>query len=423
MRSFLRRFFPRGKYDYQRILRKYSEALVRPTTDLTYLSKMFSYLLWKSMRLYGVCLIILNPDKKSFIIRSGEGVGESMIGQSLPDNSPLFNELLATRKEIDRDEIKRRLSTPNLSEDEKIKLTRILADLAFLKSVILIPCISESDFFKKPTLLSVICLGKKLSLEGYSEEDINFLKTIANQSAISIEYTFIYEELRKQQEQIIRSEKLAALGTLASGIAHELKNPLTYISTVSQAMGSRWDDKGFKESVLSVMPSEIERMRLILEGLSDYSRSKEIKLENTDIISIVEKVLAILNYEIKKPGITVKKDFPSSGQLIALGDKNRLSQVFLNIIANALQSMEKNGTLEISARHEENSAIISVSDNGKGIPEENLSKMFEPFFSTRESGIGLGLHLSKQIVEQHHGKISVKSVPGKTTTFIITLPM
>jgi signal transduction histidine kinase len=414
--------FFRARYDYQRILRKYSHALARPMTDLNRYSRIAPYLLWKAMKLAGVSVMVLDRANHRYLVRAGEGEGESLIGQSIPENSTLALDLTSRHAEIDREEINFTLkSSEMLPSEERKKLEEILAEMDKLKAVLIIPCISESEYFHKPTLLSTINLGRKLSEEAFSKEDIDFLKTLANQAALVIEYAFILEELKKNQEQIIKSEKLAALGTTTAGIAHELKNPLTYLTTLSQILPKRWEDQSFREGVMQMFPAEVERMRIIVEGILDYSRSREMTLQPVEISEVTRKTLALLAYDLRKSNVSVKENYEHS--LKIQGDPNRLIQVFVNLFSNAIQAMGgTGGELAISTKNDGERVQIRISDTGPGIPSENLSKIFDPFYSTKESGTGLGLAIVRKIIDEHKGLIGVESTVGQGTVFTVNLP-
>jgi signal transduction histidine kinase len=417
--------FFRTRYDYQRILNKYSHALVRPMTDLDRYSRLVPYMLSKSLKLANSSVMVLDRETRSYIIRAGSGEAQGLIGQSVPEDSSLIKRIYSTRSEIDREDIVHCLKNVNeCPGEDKKQLEAILAEMDKLKTVLVIPSISEGEYFKQPTLLSTINLGKKMSDEVFSREDVAFLKTLANQAGISIEYAFIMEELKRNQAQIISSEKLAALGTATAGIAHELKNPLTYLLTVAQSMGSNWDSATFKESVTKMLPSEVERMKLIIDGLSDYSKTKELKMGPVDMAEIMEKVLAVLSYEVKKHNIFIIKNYPAEpGKFMATGDKNRLVQVFINIVSNAIQAMgEKGGDLSISINTADNEVRTSITDTGPGIPPDKLQKIFDPFYTTKDTGTGLGLSITKKIIDEHNGSIYIDSHLGEGTTFTICLP-
>jgi len=404
------RLFSRERYNYQQVLKKYSRALTRPMPDLDRFAKLAPYLLWRSMKIAGASFLVLDRESRSYVVRAGVGDCEKVIGQIIPEGSALIKRLYATFKEINLWEV----------SDKEIK-----SEMAGLCAALIIPAASESEYFNKPTLLAAIVLGRKTPDEPYTKEDVDFLETLANQAAISIEYAFILEELKNNQAQIIKSEKLAALGDTAAGIAHELKNPLTYLLTVAQSMGQSWDNPVFKESVIKMFPAEVERMKLIIDGLSDYSKIHELRLEPTDVTIVLEKVVAILGYEIKKNNVVIIKNFPAENEAkaVALADKNRLVQVFMNIIANGVQAMAgKGGDLSLTARRNDNGICVSIMDTGLGIPPDKLEKIFDPFFTTKETGTGLGLSITKRIIDEHKGSIYVDSRVGEGTTFTVCLP-
>ncbi|MGB9612923.1 MAG: GAF domain-containing sensor histidine kinase, partial [Candidatus Margulisiibacteriota bacterium] len=398
--------FFRARYDYQRILRKYSYALSQPMLDLDRFCYLAPYLLTKSMKLSGASVMVLDRAERCYKVRAGVGNAQNIEGIVIPESSSLIKKIITTKKELSRDEEK---------DQEIVKI------MDELKCTLIIPSISWSEYFKKPTLLCTTNLGEKLSGESFSREDIEFLKTLANQAAISIEYAFILEELRKHQEQVIKSEKMATLGVATAGIAHELKNPLTYIMTVAQALPQSWDNPKFRETVISMLPSEVERMKLIIEGVLNFSRTRELSLQPLEISEVIKKTLALLAYEIKKGKVYLKEEYHHQAKI--LGDQNRLTQVFVNIINNAIQAMEeKGGELTILTQDLEKSVKINIIDTGPGMSKEILQKIFDPFFTTKESGSGLGLAITKKIIDEHQGTISVTSILGKGTNFAICLP-
>jgi signal transduction histidine kinase len=420
------RYFARARYDYQRILGRFSIALTRPVTALGKYAKMASYLLYKSMNLAACSVMVLDRESQALVVQAGEGEAEKMVGLKIAEDSALIKELTVHYAEIDRATIADRLGKEGLlAPGEKERLIAVLGEMDKLQAVLIIPSVSESDYFTQPTLLATINLGRKLSGDPYTPEDIQFLKTMANQSAISVEHTFILEELKKKQEQVVRSEKLAALGSTIAGVAHELKNPLTYLLTVAQSMAGNWDKPAFRESVVNMLPSEVERMKLIIEGLSDYSKTHELRLEPVEVAAVIDKVLLILGYEIGRNKIFIKKNYTVGGEekVLARADKNRLVQVFMNIISNAIQAIgPEGGDVSLTIHPEESEVRISINDTGPGIPHEKLQRIFDPFFTTKESGTGLGLSITKKIIEEHNGSIYIDSYIGEGTTFTICLP-
>ena len=426
------RLFYQSGYNYQRILKKYSQILAHPMADLDRFAKLAPYLLWKSMKLAGASTIFLDRKSGRYSVRAGIGNNAGLLARTLPEDSALIREINAGFKDIYLADIKRALKAGRISPEERSHLLQIKSEMEQLNTVLVIPAISKSGYFSRPTLLATINLGKKLSGRSYSREDLDFLETIANQAAISIEYVFILDELKRNQAQVVDSAKLAALGATVASIAHELKNPLTYLEIVAQSMADSWDKPAFKESVIRILPSEVERMKLIIDGLSDYSKAHELRIEPVEITAVVDRTLAILGYEIKKYEVNVVRNYPAGDQAkpFALADKDRIVQVFMNIIANALQAIaagkkdngEPSGRLTLTVSRTDHKISVAISDTGVGIAPEHLPKVFDPFFTTKTTGAGLGLSITKKIVDEHKGSLAIDSRPGQGTTFTVCLP-
>ncbi|MFH1826201.1 MAG: ATP-binding protein [bacterium] len=377
-------------------------------TDLNRFSRLAPYLVTKTMKLSGASVMVYDRDSHKYIVRAGEREAHDLEGLTVDGNSQLVEELLAKRKEIVASEI------------AKTK-PRVAAEMRRLKADLIIPSISESQYFQKPTLLSTLNLGSKVSGKPFNKDDIEFLSTLANQASISIECAFIFEELKKSQAQVVRSEKLAAIGTATAGVAHELRNPLTYLSTLAQILPKKYTDPDFMKSVVDILPSETEHMQMIVEGLLDYSRNRELSLKPIDVKDVIEKTMALLGYELRHHKVEIKTDYRHRSQ--AKADPNRLIQVFMNLITNAVQAMGDNGgNLSIATNDNQGDVVIAFTDTGPGIPEDKVKNIFDPFFTTKETGTGLGLAISKKIIDEHHGSIVVESRVGLGTTFRVGLP-
>jgi two-component system NtrC family sensor kinase len=236
-------------------------------------------------------------------------------------------------------------------------------------------------------------------------------------------------ERKYLQEQLIQSEKLAALGRLISGIAHELNNPLTSVIGYTQLVLSQGGlEPGLRER-LEVVSREGERARRIVQNMLSFARQHRPGRAGVDLNTLLDMTLDLRSYELGVCNIKVKREFGQIGEII--GDAHLLQQVFLNIIINAEQAMRQadiGGTLLVRT---EETAIdsrrwvkISIVDDGPGMPEEILGKVFDPFFTTKNvgEGTGLGLSISYGIIKEHGGSISVQSAPGRGTAFVIELP-
>ena len=235
------------------------------------------------------------------------------------------------------------------------------------------------------------------------------------------------KEIRRLNEQrLMRSEKLAAIGRLAAGIAHEINNPLTSVLTFSSLLLRKAED--WQKERLEIIVKETTRCREIVKGLLDFARQSEPKKELTDVNRIVETALTLTKNQLAKArekAIVLEKEL---GVLPSLHvDPNQILEVFVNIFINAVDAMPQKGTLKVTSRKIEAEGAIEVriADTGHGISPENLGKIFDPFFTTKEAGkgTGLGLAVSHGIVERHNGTIDVESTVGQGTTFIIRLPL
>jgi len=244
--------------------------------------------------------------------------------------------------------------------------------------------------------------------------------------SLIISLNIMIDELNRRNEQIVQSEKLASLGTLTSGVAHELNNPLNNISTSIQILLEELDENTpeFKKQLLIETEKQIERARDTVKALLEFSRDRSFKPRTVNFKDIVDQTIKLIKAEVPA-NIRLKTDIPHDLQVTI--DPQRIQQVLINLIVNAIHAMEQGGDLTIRAfmRKENQEFCFQVSDTGTGIPKENISKIFDPFFTTKDIGIGTGLGLSTShgIVEQHGGRFEVESQVGKGTTFTVILPV
>ncbi len=264
--------------------------------------------------------------------------------------------------------------------------------------------------------------------EEISEDDIRLLSIIINNFAVAIENIRLYKDLKVQmqrlkeaQEQLIQAAKLAAIGELAANIAHEINNPLTTILGYTELLKEEDDMETIKND-LDIIENESLRARDIVQQLLEFSRKRPLKIEQLDLYEILDDVKKLVLPNLKDKRIKLIEEKAELPKIEA--DRNQLKQVFLNLINNAIQAMHNGGTLKIVTGKKEGSVFVEITDNGTGIPDEVLPRIFEPFFTTKkEKGTGLGLPISYRIVENHGGKIEVKSKLNVGTTFRVYLPI
>ncbi|UCD57680.1 MAG: GAF domain-containing protein, partial [Candidatus Hydrogenedentota bacterium] len=264
-------------------------------------------------------------------------------------------------------------------------------------------------------------------------------------------------EIKLLEGEMWRADKLASLGTLAAGMAHEIKNPLVSIKTFAQLLPTRYEDKDFRDTFASIAVDEVERINSIVEKLLEFARPSAPLFESVDVIAIIEEVLLLLSTEVSKLNVSVSKNFEVSSTPI-IGDKSQLKQALLNLCLNGLQAIESaadrmGGELiisvglrkrryrsfegaprdqiaqmfygtEVAANADDaETIVIKVRDTGRGISRQAVGKIFDPFFTTKEKGLGLGLAVVHGIVKEHGGNISVDSKENAGTEFVISLPV
>ena len=240
-------------------------------------------------------------------------------------------------------------------------------------------------------------------------------------------FNHMVQELERRQDHLVQAKKLSSLGTLTSGIAHELNNPLNNISTSCQIVLEELDemDKEFLRNMLLNMEKEIARARDIVKGLLEFSRTKEFIIAPANLKTLVMNVCKLVESQLPG-GIEIRVDIPDD--LIVPMDSQRMQQVFLNLFLNSIQAIpEPPGEIRVTAYKDSSKeeVIIKVEDTGIGMDKETLSHIFDPFFTTKEvgAGTGLGLSIVHGIIEQHNGTISVESKKNEGTRFTITLPL
>jgi signal transduction histidine kinase len=233
------------------------------------------------------------------------------------------------------------------------------------------------------------------------------------------------EELRETQEQLIRSERLAAIGQLAGGVGHELRNPLGAIKNAAYYIKGKLakSELGQKEprvmEFLDIMDDEINTANKIINDLLGFSRVGKPSVSPNRIEKVIEDALS---HTTIPEGIELIKKLDAELPQIEI-DASQIQQVLVNIISNAVQAMPEEGKLIIGTREKEGFLEVEIADTGCGIPGEAINKIFDPLFTTKAKGIGLGLAVCKSIIDRHGGYIEVKSKPGKGTTFSIKLPL
>jgi len=230
-------------------------------------------------------------------------------------------------------------------------------------------------------------------------------------------------EIKELQERIQRDERLASLGRLAAGVAHEIRNPLSSIRGFAQYFQGKFSPQTNDKKYAMAMVDEIDRLNRVIEALLDFARPVESKLLPDSIEDVLNHTIQLISADANMKGITIVRNFQNDIPDVMM-DKDQMIQAILNILLNAIDAMNDGGKIIISVSKKMDNIEITISDNGSGIPQENLSKIFDPFYTTKKSGTGLGLSIVHRIIEENHrGEIHVDSKVGEGTTFKIHLPL
>lgn len=255
------------------------------------------------------------------------------------------------------------------------------------------------------------------------------------------EMTTQLARVRELEERLRRADRLAALGTMAAGIAHDIRNPLTSILIFSQLMSLHHDDPEVRQKFDRVVPRELERVQGVIEDMMELARPTTLHLEATNLNEVLAQVVELFENQAATQGVKLYREFgPDLPPCMA--DRKRLHRAFSNLVANGIQAMTAGGDLDVRtslvhpARSPELQASLSgvqalteaalrviIRDTGQGIPPERLSRIFDPFYTTKEKGLGLGMAITHRIIEDHKGTIDVQSQVGLGTTFTIHLPV
>lgn len=234
-------------------------------------------------------------------------------------------------------------------------------------------------------------------------------------------------EVKELEGKVRRADKLAALATMAAGMAHEIKNPLSSMKVLSQLLSRKYEDPSYRKKLEEILPREINRIDRIVESLLGFARATAPHFEKIDIHDVLEENVKYFKDQAAAAEVKIMTNYADLPPVEA--DRGQISQVFSNLILNAIQAMPNGGELKIASLPGKKiddilqNVKIRVSDAGHGIPEETVKKLFDPFFTTKYGGTGLGLTITHSIVDGHKGYIDVESKPGKGTVFTITLPV
>ncbi len=406
------RFLFKDRYNYRETLGNFSKAMVN-ILDLPSLLKRIIDMITQTMGVEKASIFLLNDEKGRYELFESKNIKIPTTSPALPKGAPLPRYLQKIKEIIVKEELAKGVAFPELKG--------IIEQMDLIEAEVSIPLISKGQ------LIGIINLSNKFNKDVYYQEDIDLLTTLANQAAIALENSRLYEDLKRSKSYIRRADRLASLGSLTAGLAHEIRNPLVAIKTLTQLLPERVDDEEFRNHFLNIAAGEVERISHLVSELLDFARPSTPKFEMEDVNSILDGMILLVSTESKRKNLHIEKEFTPDLPLIKV-DREQIKQVFLNILLNAIEATPEGGKITIRTRSflkpgGKPYLQIEFKDTGCGIAEENLEEIFNPFYTTKPTGSGLGLSISNQIVLDHDGYIDVESQRGKGSSFFINLPL
>ncbi len=317
----------------------------------------------------------------------------------------------------------------------KIASQKSPVDRQFIKqagtgSFVLVPLVARGK------ILGVLVADNFVTKKPITDGDVNRLRAFVNHASLAIENSHLYKsieekvaelsraynDLKQTRDQLLRYERLSTVGEMAAKIAHDIRNPLTAVGGFARRLLKKIPRDTENIRYLEIIVREIERMEKILGDLLSFTAPSAPELVHVDINRVIKNILEVFAIEFEHKNIVVEKKMKPDLPKLML-DEDQIRRVLTNIIKNALEAISSNGTITAATALKGDMLEIEIHDTGEGILEEDMGRLFEPFFTRKASGSGLGLTLSAQIIENHGGSIDVKSTPPQGSAFIIKLPV
>jgi hypothetical protein len=323
---------------------------------------------------------------------------------------------------------RRTIVVPDVAKDERV--SAYFRQKFGSDSFVCVPMVARN----RP--VGVVIADNMYSGRPIMNDKVELLETFVSQAALAVDnaeaYLSLqdkvdrlekaYEALQSAQEKLVRAEQMAAIGDMAARIAHEIRNPLVTIGGFARAINRAPDRVSRVRSNSWIVVQEVERLERILSGIMDFAKPPSPVFEQNNINRIIDGMPLLFEDELAARGVKMVKNLDETIPLVTV-DAQQIRQVLLNLIQNAVVALEGEGTVIVKTCVAGDFFEVSVSDTGRGIPEEAQERIFTPFFTTRSAGTGLGLPIAKKIVEDHNGTITFESKPGEGSTFIVRLPI
>jgi two-component system sensor histidine kinase HydH len=395
------RFFYMERLRFRTKLSEFSRTLTE-LVDLEEVAKTTVYFITQTLHVDPVIFFFLKSELDEYQPIFGTSLHKAM-GHS--SRHPLVKRIESSKRTVDLEHLRER-------EGEVGEIDDLIEE----------GWVVVAPIHLKEKLVGFILLGKKRSEKDYTVEELELLEAFSNQTALAISRALIYRDMSLKDKQIMQAEKMAAIGELAAGIAHEIRNPLGIITGSAETV-RKHEDRKIREEMTNYILEESKRINGLISTFLDFARPKEPKLVSCDLRDVLEKTLLLLSLQAKTMGVEIKKEIPQKLLQVSI-DPDQMRQAFTNLGVNALEAMPQGGVLKVTVlENAKDKIMLRFSDTGKGIPKAVQPKVFDPFFTTKEGGTGLGLSIVHRIITQHGGDISVQGEEGQGSTVTISLPL
>jgi len=424
-------FFPKVRFKTEDALERalfkkrfnYRETLLRSSKDMVSiidikaLSDNLVRTIGKSLGIEKVSLLLNSESRANYHLEAAVGLDlDQPDSVRLAKDGPLAQLLQRRREPIVKEELEWVPVGPETPHTVEM-MSKLGAEIS-------LPILS------KDKLIGILNLGHKEDKTIYSNEDLELLSTLTNHAAIAIENARLYENLKQSQDTLRRADRLSSLGLLTAGLAHEIRNPLVAIRTFTQLLPERYEDAEFREGFQGLALKEVDRICGLINDLLSFARPSKPNVAAENVNDVVDNITRILETQAKEKNVIIERDFGENLPKVWI-DREQMKQVFMNLILNAIQAMKEGGSISVATRAVSRNGTepsgdfvqIEIRDTGIGIPEENLQHIFDPFFTSKDEGSGLGLAVSHQIVQEHGGFVTVESQVGKGTAFFVHAPI
>lgn len=397
------RYLFQKKYDYKELLRTFTTEVLT-VLNLDRLLMLTVDKLVDIVRISSCAVLLFDREKSRFWVAASYNVSDPA-ATFMPFNGTVMSTATIHGHILMSDISEKRKNAPDNIKEMADKLS----------SKLIIPMVLHDK------AIGILSLGKKKSDEDYTQDDLDILLPLARTLAIAISNAELFEELGKTQAEAAQKEKMAIIGTLAAGMAHEIRNPITTIKIFTEFLKERKDDPRFIEKFEQLVPKEVEKINDMITHLLEFSKPADYKsVEPVDLREPLNGVLEILEAEMTLSDIILKEHIEMVPRIC--GNKKYIQEILFNIIQNAIHAIGRRGTISVESEDVGRYVEVRVTDTGCGIAEEHVQHIFEPFFTTKidSEGVGLGLYVIKQLMLRMGGNISVKSIAGKGTTFYLS---